>query len=363
MKILYIVPNINNEGGVARVIAVKSNYMIDKFGYKISILTQNKGNYPLFYDFHHDISMVDMTLKGSIISFMKSYKSELNCHIKTINPDIIIVCDNGLKAFLLPFIVETKIPIILEIHSSKFVKEADLNSIGFYFKQKMTHLIKSIGIKKYKNSVVETLESNKEWKLKNGIVIANPLWFSTTEKSNLNSKKVIAVGRHVYEKGFDRLLKIWKKNSEKYPDWTLDIYGSSDSENSLQKLASQLEITNNVFFHEPTISITEKYLESSIYLMTSRYEGFGMVLIEAMACGLPVIAYDCPVGPKAIVLNNSNGFLVENGNDTDFLNKLNLLISDTNLRSKLGIKAKESSSKYDIDFVMNQWRDLFESVK
>ncbi|MEC4005412.1 glycosyltransferase family 4 protein [Flavobacterium sp. SUN052] len=363
MKILYIVPNINNEGGVARVLAVKSNYLINKLGYQVTILTQNKGNSPLFYEFHKDISLIDISLNGSVVNFLKSYKLQLQNSIQTIKPDVIIICDNGLKAFLLPFILKTKIPVILEIHSSKFVKEENSNALSYNLKQKITTLVKTFGIKKYKNVVVETSGSIDEWKLKNGIVIPNPLWFSTDKKSDLSSKKVIAVGRHVHEKGFDRLLKIWKKTIENHPNWILDIYGSSDSENSLRKLTAALQISKNVNFFEPTISITDKYLEASIYLMTSRFEGFGMVLIEAMACGLPVIAFDCPVGPKAIISNNRNGFLIENGKEDDYIKKLNLLINDSNLRVKMGLIAKESSSKYDIDFVMNQWQNLFQSLK
>jgi glycosyltransferase involved in cell wall biosynthesis len=359
MKILYVVPQINSGDGISRVIAIKANYLIENYGYEIAILTQNNGHEDLFFDFNKNIVFYDMQLNGITFHFFNFFRSQLKNSINEIKPDRIVICDNGLKAFLIPFIIKPKIPLLLEIHSSLYIEENDSKkTFIIYIKSKLTHYYKRIGAARYDKVITFTQENLKEWKLKNSILIPNPLWFSTDIKSDLSQKNVIAVGRHVYEKGFDRLLEIWKKVIVKYPDWNLTIYGKSNPDFDLVALAKKLNIENNITFHDPVKNIEEKYLEASIYLMTSRFEGFGMVLIEAMASGLPCIAYDCPCGPRTIIENNSNGFLIEDGNENQFIQKLENLIENENLRIEMGNKAKISVSKYQIEAIMDQWNSV-----
>jgi glycosyltransferase involved in cell wall biosynthesis len=364
MKLLYIVPNINNEGGVARVLSIKANYLIEKWGYEVHILTQNKGFFPLFYSFNSNIIFHDLLLEGNFFQFFKSFSKGLKSKIKTIQPDIIVVCDNGLKAYAIPFILKNKLPLILEMHSSKFIEEREIKKTIFTkLLSNFVSVLKKNGIKKYDRFVVETSESISEWKVKNAIVIPNPLWFTTEKFSTLESKKAIAVGRHTYEKGFDRMLQIWEKVVAKHPDWILEIYGKSNENIDLRELAKSLDISNNIVFYEAVQDIDEKYLEASFYLMTSRFEGFGMVLIEAMASGLPCIAYDCPCGPRAIISQKEDGFLIENGNESDYVRAIETLIENALLRRKMGNKAKLSSGKYNIDEIMQSWNQLFIEIK
>ncbi|MFV5691254.1 glycosyltransferase family 4 protein [Flavobacterium sp. LT1R49] len=364
MKLLYVVPNINNEGGVARVLSIKANYLVEKLGYEVHILTQNEGFSPLFYSFNSNIVFHDLLLKGNFFQFFKSFSKGLKSKIKTIQPDIIVVCDNGLKAYAIPFILKNKVPLILEMHSSKFIEEGEIKKNVFTkLRSNFVFVLKQNGIKKYDRFVVETSESISEWKVKNAIVIPNPLWFTSEKFSTLESKKVIAVGRHTYEKGFDRMLKIWKKVVMKHPDWILDIYGKSNKNIDLRVLAENLDISKNVIFYEPVRNIEEKYLEASFYLMTSRFEGFGMVLIEAMASGLPCIAFDCPCGPRAIISQKEDGFLIENGNESDYVKAIEVLIENASLRREMSKKAKLSSEKYNIDEIMQSWNQLFIGIK
>jgi glycosyltransferase involved in cell wall biosynthesis len=360
MKLLYIVPNVNNEGGVARVLSIKTNYFLEKLGYEVHILTQNKGNSTLFYSFSDKIIFHDIILEGSVFQFINSYRKALKNKIKAISPDIILICDNGLKAFTIPFILKTKIPIIFESHGSKFIEENQKNKLQFLTKLKL--LFKDYSANKFTKFVALSNESLKEWNVKNGVIITNPLWFETNQFSDLKSKRVIAVSRHSYEKGLDRLLLIWQKVVEIHPEWMLDIYGRSNPNVGLQKLVQSLNISNNVTFYEPVKDINYKYLDASIYVMTSHYEGFPMVLIEAMAMGLPCVAYDCPCGPRAIIQNNENGFLVENGNLDSFIQKIELLIKDDNCRIQMGVNAQKSTQKYNLEFIMQHWKLLFESM-
>lgn len=360
MKILYIVPKINNEGGVARVLSIKANYLVENLGYEVHILTQNGGDKPLFFSFNDKIALNDVGLTGGKISFLLQYAKALKTALSTIKPDVIIVCDNGLKAYTIPFILKTNIPIIFECHGSKYIEEKEQTK--FLFLKKNRLIFKELSAKRFAKFVALSKESLKEWNVNNGVVIPNPLWFEPTTSADLKSKKVIIVGRHSYEKGLDRMLQIWQKVIQKHPDWSLEIYGKSNENQELQKLANSLNINNNVTFFEPVKNINDKYLGASIVSMTSRTEGFGMVLIEAMAVGLPCIAYDCPCGPRSIIQNDKNGFLVENGNIDSFVQKIELLIEDENLRMQMGKNAQKSTKKYNIDSIMQQWKSLFEDL-
>lgn len=364
MKLLYIVPSINDAGGVARVLSAKTNYLIEKWGFEIHILTQNKGNSSLFYFFNPKIVLHDMILEGNKMNYLLNYKNELQKHCKQINPDVIIVADNGLKAYLVPFFLDKMTPLVFESHGSKFIAEQKQSEhVWSKLKMKFKLFIKEFGAKKYTRFVALSDESLKEWRITNGVVITNPLCDFPKKLSDQSSKKVIAVGRHAYEKGFDNLLKIWKKVVEDYPDWVLEIYGKSDEKFELRKLANNLNLTENIVFHEPVQNINDKYSEASFYLMTSRFEGFGMVLIEAMAAGLPCVAYDCPCGPRNIIDNEKNGFLIQNNNEKDYINAVKTLIEDKELRIRLGETAKSVISEYNLDEIMQSWNQFFREIK
>lgn len=361
MKLLYIVPKLNNEGGVARVLSLKLNYLVEYFGYEVHVLTQNNGNFPLFYSFHEKIVFHDMMLEGTIFNFFNSYRNSLKSKIQTIQPDVIIVSDNGLKAFAIPFFLFAKTPIVLECHGSKYIEERPLKSnLISRFKSSLKYKFKDFSANKFSKLVALSNGGLLEWNVNNGLVISNPSWIQSENISDLQSKKAIAVARNSYEKGLDRLLIIWKKVIDKHPDWVLDIYG--DSVTDLKHVILEQGLEFNVNLNEPVKNILKEYLSSALFVMTSRSEGFPMVLLEAMASSLPCLAYDCPIGPRTIINDGENGFLIEDGNVDSFVQKLELLIDDENWRIKMGKNAKESVRKYDLEIIMEQWKMLFESL-
>ena len=358
MKLLYLTPKINSEGGLERVMCLKANYLIKNFNYDISIVTQNNGNSNPFYPLEKEIKLFDIDLSGNRLQFFLKYVKGIKNIIASENPDTIVIVDSIYKAYLVSFIAKNK-RIIYECHNSIYVQQSP-KKFPFIFNwiTILSLWFNRFGASKFNEFIVETPESIEEWKVKKSIVIPNPLWFSTDKVADLSQKKVIAVGRHAYEKGFDRLLEIWKKVIVKHPEWNLTIYGKSNPDFNIVAMAKKLNIDKNITFCEPVKNINEKYLEASIYLMTSRFEGFGMVLIEAMASGLPCIAYDCPCGPRSIIENNQNGFLIEDGNENQFIQKLEYLIENENLRIDMGNKAKISVNKYQIEPIMDQWNSI-----
>ncbi|MFY0482910.1 glycosyltransferase family 4 protein [Flavobacterium sp. PLA-1-15] len=363
MRILYIVPKINNAGGVARVLSVKSDYCIENWNYEITILTQNNGNAPLFYEFNKNVVIEDIQYSQQKIKFFFQFRKHLQEKIDAIKPDRIVVSDNGFKAYLIPFLLKTKIPIIFEAHGSRFNKEKKANGIFQRIGFKFSDAIKKAGAKRFDLFIALSKENLSEWEVKDGVVIPNPIWIESTKDNFLETKKVIAVARHSYEKGLDRLLKIWKEVVKVHPDWELDIYGDSSGQIELFEMAKELKIEQNVNFHLPVLEILEQYEQASIYAMTSRTEGFPMVLLEAMACGLPIIAYDCPVGPRSIITNSVDGFLIKDGDEKLFIQKLLELMNDVNLRKELGKNGTKKIQQYKLEPIMNKWKLLFESVQ
>jgi glycosyltransferase involved in cell wall biosynthesis len=361
MKVLYIVPDITDSGGIARIIALKTNYLVTHFKYDVCILSVNNCQTKSFYDFDQAIRWYNICKINNPFLFLKIYIHFLKKTISLEKPDVIIVCDAVLWVFI-PWFLKTKIPLIFETHFSvKYQKE---NNDSFYNKirTKIVLFFKQNTINKFYGSVFETIAGSLEWNLKQSKVIPNPLSFNVNNTAILVNKRVMAVCMNPYVKGLDRLLLIWAKVIENHSDWVLDIYGQWDTDLKYSKMVNDLNISNNVNFCMPTATIQDKYNQSSLFLMTSRSEAFGMVLIEAMACGLPCVAYDCPIGPRAIIEENVNGFLIEDGNAKSFVQKVKLLIEDENLRIQMGRCAQESVKKYEINSIMKQWESLFESL-
>lgn len=360
MRLLYITTKISGAGGMQRVLAVKSDFLIVNKGYEIHILTTNaEDDESVLYDFNPGIGFHNITPRRSALHYFWSYKRLLNGCVEAVNPDIIIMMDNGLKSFLLPFILKKEYPLIYELHVSKYI----LKTEGIMaVKDKFIFPFMAFAASRFDAFVVLTQKGSSEWRLKNLHVIPNPLWFTINKTSTSESKIAIAVGRHVYEKGYDRMFAVWKQIIVLHPNWQLHIYGDTDKETDLYGLAKQEGIVDNVKFFGAEKDIIKVYQNASIYLMTSRYEGFGMVLLEAMACGLPCIAFDCPVGPSGIIKDNYNGFLIEDGDIQNFTETLKKLIENKDMRIEMGYNAKVSSAGFALPLVMKQWDTLFESV-
>ena len=361
MKLVYITNQTAAAAGLERVLSIKASTLADSFHYEVHIITLNQGNQDLFYHFSNKITHHDLVVSGSKISYFLNYIKQIKLKIGEIKPDVISVCDDGLKGFYLPLILRKKHPIIYERHASKFIS---LNSKAWHNKLKIALLSKlmELGAKTFDAFVVLTENNIKEWQLSNIKVIPNPLSFYPSETSSLSNKKVIAVGSHYHQKGFDILLNIWATVIPQFPDWELNIYGKIDDNRTYVKLAEKLKIDNSVNFYMPVKNIGDKYKEASIYTMTSRSEGFGMVLIEAMAYGVPCISFDCPSGPKDIISNDTDGFLIDVGNDKKFAKKLELLMSNSEMRTKMGKNARQTSSDYLPNQIISQWDTLFKAL-
>lgn len=379
LKIVYITPALYMAGGVERVLTLKANYFAENFGYDITIiLTEGKGK-PLFYLLSEKIKIINLNIGFEELwtcSFIKKiwvylrkqrqFKKLLTNELMRLHPDITVS------------LLRREINFLCDINDgSRKVGEMHINRANYRnFEANDTNILKTFFARLWMKSLVRKLqrldrfvvlteEDSHSWQeLSNVIVIPDPLSFplSTACHSQLTNKRVIAVGRYVYQKGFDLLLKAWAKIEKQYPDWCLDIFGDGDQEPYVA-LANDLGVDSNCCtLHGPTSNIRQQYQDSSLFVFSSRFEGFGMVLVEAMACGLPVVSFACPCGPRDIVKNGEDGLLVENGNVEALASAMVRLMGDESLRRKMSEKAKENVGRFSIEQIAQQWQKMYKEL-
>jgi glycosyltransferase involved in cell wall biosynthesis len=356
-KLLYITNGICGVGGMERVLSIKASILAEQFDYEVHILTLNEEGKEPFYAFSKKIVLhsISVEFNKNKLFALRQYISRLRSKIFSIMPDIISVCDDGLKGFFVPTFIKTKAKIIYERHASILLNTN--NSIKGKVIQKLMHR----QVKRFHRFVVLTPSNISEWKGNNIIAIPNPLSFKSDMTSTLHNKKVISVGSHSYNKGYDLLLESWSIIENNHPDWELHIYGKIDKEEIFIKYAQQLKL-KNVYFYAPVRDIQSKYAEASIFVLPSRTEGFGMVLIEAMACGVPCVSFNCPHGPADIIADGEDGFLVPEGDIRQLADKIRFLIENESVRKEMGSAARNNVKKYLPENIVKQWDELFKTL-
>lgn len=376
-KIAYCIPSLYYPSGMERVLTLKANYFVEHFGYEIHIiLTDGKDKDP-YYKLHPSIivhqldinfdELYGYCLPKRIVGYFKKqqlFKKRFKECLTSLQPDITI----SLLRRDINFINDIQDGSIKlgEIHFNKSnYRDFSDNRLPHFIQKAvnkywMWQLIRKL--KKLKRFIVLSHEDAALWtELNNVSVIYNPLPFLPKHQSNLTHKQVIAVGRYVPQKGFDLLISVWKLVNEKHPDWTLRIYGDGMRE-QLQKQIDSLGLTSSCILEHTVPNIEDKYCESSIFVLSSRYEGFGMVIIEAMACGVPVVSFACPCGPRDIIDNGKDGFIIENFNIEEMADRTCYLIEKEEKRKKMGQYARQKSERFKIEKIAEEWRKLFNSL-
>ena len=376
-KVVYCTPALYMAGGVERVLTLKANYFAEHFGYDITIILTEGKDKPLFYPLSDKVKVINLDigfeelwtcsfLKKVLIYLKKQhrFRKALTQELMRLRPDITI----SLLRREINFITSIK-------DGSKKIGELHVNRANYRnFESAESNVIKNLFSKFWMKNLVQhlrrldgfvtlTKEDLLQWpELKNVVVIPDPLAFYPTSKSPLESKRVIAVGRYAYQKGFDLLLRAWEKVEKQTSDWELVIFGQGDR-SPYDSLIDELHIDRQrCHLNGPTENIISEYLNSSVFVFSSRFEGFGMVLVEAMVCGLPVVSFDCPCGPKDIVASGVDGILVENGNIDRLSEAVVSLIQDEKKLRRMACNAIDNVQRFNIEQVAQRWKSLFESV-
>jgi len=377
MKIVYCTDTICYPGGIQVVTIAKANALAEIDNNEIWIVVSDNKREPIA-KISEKVHLIDLNinyydddwkgflfqLRGMIVK-RREHRSRLQKILNAICPDVVISTGTSEK-FFLPYIsIDSEPSFVREIH---FEKKYRQRAAQTFFSKIYAYLgdLYDYGwkIRKYDKVVVLTQEDKESnWKGWNNVeVIPNPITEKHYYRSTNNNKVVIAAGRLVPQKNFDSLVKIWSKIVQKYPDWSLQIWGDGEQRHLLEELVVSLGLEEKVFIMGYSKELLEKMSQASIFVLTSNYEGFGLVILEAMSVGLPVVSYACPAGPKDMIEDRKNGFLIDPNDEVSFVDKLQSLISSDSKRKEMGTAAFEKSSNYSSEVIMQKWIKLFNSI-
>ena len=374
MKIIYCIHAVSNSAGMERILQQEANYFADVIGYEVVIVTTEQNGKRPFFPFSPQIRFVDLNIKYGDVAVVDKrniiwkeiwksvhkpiHKRRLRKVLFHEKADYVITLFNNDIGFI-PSIKDGSKKIAWFHFTYTYKSIAARNFIVRAVQQIRCHVWKK-DFSKFDHFVVLTEEDKNAWgNMKNITVIPNCIPSVPKEGSDCKTKRVISVGRADYQKGFDLLLKAWKIVAKKYPDWHLDIFGNGEK-NDMECLILNNKLESCVSLHPATKEIASEYLNSSLYVLSSRYEGLPMVLLEAISYGLPVVSFQCPCGPKDIVREDF-GTLVPNGDIQGLADAIMSWIADENKRIQGGIAARRDAEKYTQDEVMQKWINLLES--
>lgn len=373
MKILYNIATTSRSGGMERVLANKANYLA-ALGYEVVIVSTDRFGLPPFFHLDDKIRQINLHIEyegnngksfwNKLLHFplkQWKHKKRLTEVLMRERPDITISMFNHDAGF----ITKSKDGSVklLEVHFSKF-KRLQYNRKGLWrlVDLWLTKQDEKTA-KRFDRFVVLTEEDKENWGNQEHIcVIPNANTFSPIRTAALDAKKVIAVGRYSYQKGFDRLIDAWRIVAKTCPEWQLEIVGEGDEKVALQNRIDRYGLAEQVKLMPATSAIEEVYLGASVMALSSHYEGLPMVLLEAQSFGLPIVAFACQCGPKDIVADGETGYLVPEGDVQQLAERLVNVMTNETLRKAMGRRAKEASHRYDEDRVMKQWIDMFKSL-
>lgn len=376
MKIVYCIHSVYNPGGMERVLLNKVSYFALKRNYDITIVTTDQHNRPPFYPFPGNVRMINLGINysednikgafGKITGYLKKRKKHKRLLTELLmreKADIVVSLYPSESSFI-PDIKDGS-KKVLEIHYCKFFRlQYGRTGILGLIDRLRTKQDERI-VSRFDRFVVLTNEDKGYWgNIPNIVVIPNAAMLVGNKYSDVTEKRVIAVGRLDYQKGFDRLIKAWKmvQQSGRFNDWKLDIFGQGEWKDMLNSMINDYGIAGTASINAPTKQIGDEYAKSSMLVMSSNYEGFPMVMIEAMACGLPVVSFDFKCGPKDIIDDGKNGIIVHDGDIEGLANAMMKLMYNQTLRKTMSENAKKVVDTYSEENVMKQWLDLFASL-
>ena len=299
-RLLYITNGIAGAGGLERVLSVRTRLLAERYGDEIHILTLNEEGKEPFYDFWPGIHVHDVRMQGNPAARLKAWASGVRKAVRAVKPAVVSVCDDGFKGFWIPFLLTgCGCPVVYERHVSRLIQADGLKSSAL---MKLEFALMRFLGKRFSRFVVLTPGNREEWPM--------------AERDGGKLREEIR--REGLEESF--------------------------------------------LLHPPTRRIMREYLRSSICAMSSRYEGFGMMLAEAMACGVPCVAFDCPCGPGDIIRHGEDGLLARPGKVAELASALELLMGNEKLRASMAAKARENVKRYAAETVAAQWDGLFRRI-
>ena len=376
MKLLYCTHSLCNPGGMERVLLNKVAYLKQHTDWEITIVTTDQKQRPVFYPLPEGVRMMDLDINYSddnnqgvwkkITGYLlkkKLHRQRLSALLELEKPDVMVSLYPSESSFYPSLKDGSK--KVLELHFCKFFRlqygRKGLLGLIDKFRTWQDERI----VRKFDKFVVLSNEDRGYWgELPNIQVIPNAALFVAKKYADVSRKRIMAVGRLDYQKGFDRLIEAWRmvQQHPEFQDWQLDIFGQGEWKEMLQGRVQQYGLQDSLHINAPTKQIGEEYANSSMLVMSSNYEGFPMVMIEAMACGLPVVSFDFQCGPKDIIRHGVNGLLVKNGDIQGLADAMMKLMGDEALRKQMSLEARMVTETFSEEKVMGKWVSLFEGL-
>ena len=378
MKIIYILKSLAMTAGVERVMSDKMNWLAEH-GYDITMVTYEQGQHPLVFPLHPSIRHIDLDTRFFSVKrysypirllmiwrMRHQFRNRLQTFLDEISPDFIITTTYSIKLIDIILSVTTDACRIIESHvACCYIKKA--------FDFRRNFLLRTIAgsydnmmlgkVAKADCLVTLTNGDATDWSIytSNVIVIPNPVTYfpEAVKYRDGTGRRILCVGRLDEQKGFDLLIDAFELIADRCPGWKIDIFGDGSDKAMLLEKIKQKGLQNQMEINPPTSNIYDEYMRSDFFVLSSRYEGYPLVLNEAMSCGIPCVAFRCKYGPEDAITDGVNGLLVEKGNIEDLANKILWMITHTEERLSMGVKAREAALRYKKDAIMNQWVGLF----
>ena len=377
IKLLYIYSEITIKGGADKVIVEKTNYFATH-GYEVVLVTEAQMGRDMAFPLISKVKHIDLGLDFNkqythgflyraitYFSLMRLYRRRLRNVLQKEHPDVVIttlgrsldIIANEWEGCVKLGEAHTTKNHLRSLHLME-EKGGLYKYLAKYMRKKMSKEVSRLDA-----LVLLTQQDADNWtEAKRIFVIPNAIPFTTGRVSKLTSKQVIMVGRYNDAKGYDYLIPAWELVHLKHPDWILNVFGSGELHDDVVRWIKDRNLDSSILLHNPTDKIEDEYLESSICVVSSRYEGFSLVIMESMTCGVPVVSFDCPYGPRTIIKNGEDGLLVEYLNIEALADGICRLIEDKDLRYRLGFNAVKNIKRFSKEIVMKQWDDLFISL-
>lgn len=384
-KLAFLCNNMKSTNGVERVLSQRLSLLAESGEYEVHLITYNQYGEPFSFPISDKVHYIDLATRylerctyHGLYQYVDRYiskiifrKSIVKC-LNNIKPDVITCVDIHLADLVTILTMNIPAVKVVECHCGLSAYFGGLGKIQSGYQKNKSRkqkekIVEIVG--RFDRIVVMTETERKDWNLGDKVIcIPNMVAVSPTRPNNFNKvyHRVISVGRYAYQKGYDMLVNAWKNVQDLHPDWSLHIYGSHDGDmgdyDQLEKIIADSEL-NSVYLHQTTNDVFAQYCESDFYVMSSRYESFGLVLIEAMSCGLPVVSFDCNYGPRSIVKDSETGILALQSDINELSKAICFMIENIEKRQQMSSNAYMESKKYHPDNIMPLWHAFYKSLE
>lgn len=346
MKVLFVINSLKEKSGIERVACLLANSFDLDLGFEIKIANRDTEKKDTSYNLNASIDVVNVG--GGYHKFFKG----INVLVKDFKPDYIFIHNMGRLSLLCSLLSKVDVKKIIS-----------LEHVAFQVRPNWVKFLTKILYKRIDQVVTLTQSDMKPYKeFHNNVVQINNISPFDSENSDIDysieSRTIVSIGRLTFQKNFESLLEAWKIVSVQAPNWSLTIYGIGENQKLLENIIIEDKI-DNVYLKGQTSDVESVYESAAFYVMSSRFEGLPMVLIEAQSHALPIISYDCPHGPSEVILNDENGYLVQNQNPKSLAEAMLKLISSDNLRLKFSKNAYQNAKRYSKVEILKEWSKVF----